>query len=186
MAKKKYAFQYSPGQLLVGTIAEAEQGGYNVTLPKDDREAFLPSPFELALGEEVQVHFVCEQRTRLLLALSPEEMKKGRKRLDAEKPSFEGWTTISAKVTPVSKQLHGILKDLEEIHEDLDDTNPLRKRVVAIINQLHQTIESLDHETEVSRRRIEGTVLENDLQRQIHRIEPYKPQHPPDPRRIDG
>jgi hypothetical protein len=86
----------------------------------------------------------------------------------------------------VSKQLHAILKDLEEIQEDLDDTNPIRKRVAAIVNQLHQAIESLDYEAEVGRRRVEGAVLDSDLQRQIHRIEPYKPQHPPDPHRIDG
>src|SRR5262249_49682296 len=112
--------------------------------------------------------------------------KKGRKRLDSEKPSFEGWKTFSAKVTPVTKQLHDILKDLEEVQSELDDTNPLAKRIAAIVKQLSQAIQSIEHENEVSRRRVEGAILDSDLQRQIQRIEPYKPQLPHDPHRIDG
>lgn len=186
MAKKKKSPQYSAGQLLVCTIAQEEPGGYNVTLPNDDREAFLPSHFELKIGEKVEACFVCEQRTRLLLAMSPEEMKKERKRLETEKPSFEGWKTFSAKVTPVGKQLHGILKDLEELQADLNDSNPLSKRLAAIVKQLNQAIESLEHENEVNRRRVEGAILDSDLQRQIQRVEQYKPKYPHDPHRIEG
>src|SRR5262249_12510551 len=111
---------------------------------------------------------------------------KERKRLEQDKQSFEGWNTFTARVTPAGKQLHRIVCDLEELQADLDHGNPLSRRLGAIINQLNQAIESLEQEFEVSRRRVEGPILDSDMQRQIRRVEPYKPQYPPDPHRIDG
>ena len=186
MAKKPKHPQYTAGQVLICTVAQEEPGGYNVTLPKDDREAFIPSPFELKIGEKVEALFVCEQRTRLLLTLSPDEKKKERKRLEHEQSSTEGWNTLAARFTPAGKLLNNILSDLEELQADLDDSNPLSRRLGVIIKQLNQAIDSLEYESEVSRQRAERATLDGDLQREIHRIEPYKPQYPHDPHRIDG
>ena len=185
MTKKNEPPKYSAGQVLICTIATEEPGGYNVALPNDDQEAFLPTPFVFEIGEKVEVVFVCAQRTRLLLAISPNEKKKERKRLEREQSSVEGWHTLEALATPVSKQLNQILRDLEELQAQLDHSSSSKKFLAAIIKQVKQAIKSLEQENAVSRRKVEGALLESDLQRQLHRIEPHKPQHPPGPHRID-
>lgn len=59
---------YKPGQNVICRVANAEPGGYAVTIPKDGLPGFLPTQARLREGEEILAQFVCVHNNRILLS----------------------------------------------------------------------------------------------------------------------
>lgn len=78
---------YRPGEYLSCTIEGEEPGGYSVTIPGDDRSAFLPTSVSCRLGETIKAQFVCMKGERILVAAKfNDQMKRSERR---EKSSAE-------------------------------------------------------------------------------------------------
>jgi hypothetical protein len=56
-----------PGQFVVCTILKEINGGYNVTVDKEELPGFLASVREHSVGSQLKVAFVCVDKGRLLL-----------------------------------------------------------------------------------------------------------------------